>query len=404
MSTVKSVRTLGRSKCTAPKAPWGKPAENGLRIAWLLEPRAETRALDSVMKSRVLFHNAGKAPVCFATEDWIQTGTHKAKDASGKDISVWAISRMGLRTRMIFRLAPGEYAEVEGHGLGVGVGSHETSSETSIYQVGCWIEAQQGDAVTFTPGSVPVSFQTWRDNEGLKDSVTVWQEMIAARFMHESPMPAAAADRELLLRRVMRDFPGTAPTAEQIAAFVTDNAPDALVRLIKSLQARAAAMHFAGELSGGETKFRVLPADPDAAKKPRTANNPGHYTLSDQASLQVSRRGVGERIVNEAHLSLSAPGKRHDITLPDGYDTWAAGWVRGTTVIWITQKGLLRKIDFTNLTKVEETHFEADKVTTAPIPPDIREALRAALTAPDAPKPPPPLNPKPAAPAAATPK
>src|SRR5207245_9834288 len=123
-----------------------------------------------------------------------------------------------------FRLAPGDDAEVAGHGLGVG--SHTTSSEQSIYNVGCWIEAKEGDAVTFTPGSVPVSFQTWRDNEGLKDSVTVWQEMIAARVMQESPMPAAAADREQLLRRVMQDFPGTASTAEEIAAFVADNAPD----------------------------------------------------------------------------------------------------------------------------------------------------------------------------------
>src|SRR5437870_8269824 len=168
--------------------------------------------------------------------------------------------REGIRLRMNFRLAPGEYAEVEGHGLGVG--SHETSTEKSIYKVGCWIEAKEGDDVTFTPGSVPVSFQTWRDNEGLKDSVTVWQEMIAARVMQESPMPAAAADRELLLRRVMQDFPGTAPTDEEIAAFVADNAKEPLARLIKSLQARSGAMHYAGQFSGGETKFRVTAAMP----------------------------------------------------------------------------------------------------------------------------------------------
>ncbi|MGA2496728.1 MAG: DUF1549 domain-containing protein [Tepidisphaeraceae bacterium] len=241
-------------------APWGKPAENGLRIAWLLEPRTETQPLDSVLKSRVLFHNTGKAPVCFATEDWIQTGGHKAKDANGKDIRVWALSRMGIRLRMNFRLAPGEYAEVAGHGLGVG--SHETSTEKSIYKVGCWIEAKEGDAVTFTPGSVLVSFQTWRNNEGRKDSVTVWREMIAARVMQESPMPAAAADREQLLRRVTKDLLGTAPTAGEVAAFVADDAPDALARLIKAMQTRAGAMHFAGELSGGETKFRVTPAAP----------------------------------------------------------------------------------------------------------------------------------------------
>jgi beta-lactamase regulating signal transducer with metallopeptidase domain len=253
-------------------APWGSPeaqgqqldassvALRGLRFAWLLEPREGTQPLDRVMKSRVLFHNTGKIPVCFATENWIQSGGHTAKDASGKDIKVWAVSRMGLRTRMIFRLAPGEYAEVEGHGAGVG--SHETSSEKSIYKVGCWIEAKEGDVVTFTPGKVPVSFQTWQNNEGRKDSATVWREMIAGRIAQESPMPAAVADREQLLRRVTKDLLGTAPTAEEIATFANDNGPDALAKLTARLQIRASAAHFAGELSGGTTKFRVTAAVP----------------------------------------------------------------------------------------------------------------------------------------------
>ncbi len=250
-------------------APWGSPppqrdvssvALRGLRMAWLLEPREESQPLDSVMKSRILFHNTSRGPLCFATEDWIQTGTHSAKDANGIDIPVWTIERMGIRTRMIFRLAPGEYAETVGHGIGVG--SHETSSEKSIYNVGCWVEAKEGDAVTFSPGSVPVSFQTWKNNDGLKDSVTVWRDMIAARVMQESPMPASAADREQLLRRVMRDFPGAEPSAEEIAAFVADDAKDALAKLIETLQARCATMPFDGVLTGGETKFRVTAAAP----------------------------------------------------------------------------------------------------------------------------------------------
>ncbi len=253
-------------------APWGSPeaqgeqldassvAVRGLRIAWLLEPRQGTQPLDSVMKSRVLFHNTGKIPVCFATEDWIQSGGHNAKDASGNDIKVWAIERLGIRTRMVFRLAPGEYAEVQGHGLGVG--PHETSSEKSIYKVGCWIEAKAGDVVTFTPGKVPASFRTWQNNEGPKDSVTVWREMIAGRVAQESPMPAALADREQLLRRVKKDLLGTTPTAEEISTFANDNTPDALAKLTARLQFTAAAVHFAGELSGGTTTFRVTAAVP----------------------------------------------------------------------------------------------------------------------------------------------
>ncbi|MDZ4687694.1 MAG: hypothetical protein SH850_21695 [Planctomycetaceae bacterium] len=72
--------------------------------------------------------------------------------------------------------------------------------------------------------------------------------------------------------------------------------------------------------------------------------------------------------------------------------------------MWITQEGLLRRFDFTDLAKVDETRFEVDKSAAAPIPLDIREALRAALAMPDAPKQQEPLNPKPAAPAPATPK
>src|SRR4029077_1277428 len=256
----------------------------------------------TVMKSRVLFHNAGKAPVCFATEDWIQTVGHKAKDANGKDISVWTVMREGIRLRMNFRLAPGEYAEVAGHGLGVG--PHETSSEQSIYHVGCWIEAKEGDAVTFTPGKVPVSFQTWKDNEGLKNSVTVWQEMIAKRVMQESPMPAAAADREVLLRRVMRDFPGSPPTAEEIAAFVADDAKEPLARLIKSLQTRCEAMHFAGELSGGETKFRVTAAAPkENQPKPGAKLKP-----ATEQKLKWGGTVNGLRMALAWPPSLSEPG------------------------------------------------------------------------------------------------
>src|SRR5260370_32474596 len=49
-------------------APWGEPAANGLRMAWLLEPRSQTQALDSVMRSRAVFHNAGEKPAWSAME------------------------------------------------------------------------------------------------------------------------------------------------------------------------------------------------------------------------------------------------------------------------------------------------------------------------------------------------
>src|SRR5262245_2632347 len=216
---------------------------------------------------------------------------------------------MGIRLRMNFRLAPGEYAEVAGHG--VGVGSHKTESEKGIYFDGCRIKAKEVDAVTFMPGKVPISFQTWRDNEGLKNSVTVWQEMIAKRVMQESPMPAAAADRELLLRRVMKDFPGTAPTAEEIAAFVGDNAKEPLPRLIKSLQTRCEAMHFAGELSGGETKFRVT-----AAAAPKK-DQPKEGAKLKPATEQKLKWGEP---VNGLRMALAWPPSLGEPGMGDGQD------------------------------------------------------------------------------------
>lgn len=383
-------------------APWGEPLTNGLRHAWLLEPRDAEHRLGTPLKARVLIHNAGKQPEVFRTRTWHQLG-HKATDAKGAEIKVDSTEWTTIGRLVWFRLAPGEFVEVHAPGIGVGpVGNHEDWQQT---RVGSWIEAKAGDEVTVT--TEPSPLMDWNEEVQfkLKGEQRFWLDHITARLSRHLPFPAGKAERELLLYRVAMDLFGT-PVSEEInAAFVADREPTALNSLAERLHHRPGLHAWAGLLTSGPTKFRVLPADPDAAKKPRTASNPGHYTISEKASLQVSRRGVGERIVNEAHLSLSEPGQRHDITLPDGYDTWAAAWVRGTTVMWVTQKGLLRKIDFTNLAKVEETRFEADKAVTAPIPPDIREALRAALTVPDAPKQQQvPLNPKPAASAPATPK
>lgn len=100
----------------------------------------------------------------------------------------------------------------------------------------------------------------------------------------------------------------------------------------------------------------------------------------------MSRRSVVERIVNEAYLWFYALEKHYDIALPDGYDIWAAGWARDVTVMWVRQKGRLRRIEFTNRENVEETIYEGDKEASAPIPANIREAVRAALDAPAAPK------------------
>ena len=50
------------------------------------------------------------------------------------------------------------------------------------------------------------------------------------------------------------------------------------------------------------------------------------------------------------------------------------------------KKACCGKLISPNPAKVVETRYEADKAADAPIPPDIREALRAALDVPDAPE------------------
>jgi len=49
-----------------------------------------------------------------------------------------------------------------------------------------------------------------------------------------------------------------------------------------------------------------------------------------------------------------APGRPHELKLPDGYGTWAAAWVRGGTVLWLQEKSGVRSYDFSNPAKVKE--------------------------------------------------
>ena len=62
---------------------------------------------------------------------------------------------------------------------------------------------------------------------------------------------------------------------EEIAAFIADNAPTAQAALVKRLADRPGMAPFTGTLPPGDIQFRVLPVDPDAAKRPRVATGPG---------------------------------------------------------------------------------------------------------------------------------
>ncbi|MEX0641105.1 MAG: hypothetical protein WD468_00310 [Pirellulales bacterium] len=287
-----------------------------------------------------------------------------------------------------FRHAPGEFVEV--NATSIGVGPMNNSEDWQHTRVGSWVEAKAGDDVTVTTGPVPLG--DWNEEPPLDGEPRWWLDFITARLRHALPLPADKAERERLLYHIALDLFGTPLSAEETAAFVADRAPTALDSLAKRLAHRSGLTPYTGSLQSGATKFRVLPADPDAAKKPRTASNPGEYTLGGNATLKVTRRPAGERIVNEASIQFSpsdatkpAPREPHKLKLPDGYDTWAAAWARGATVLWVLQKGSIGSYDFTNPAQVKETTLE-ETADVEKVPKPILDALRAALDVPGAPK------------------
>lgn len=370
-------------------APWGQALPNGLRLAWLLEPRAAAHPLNTPLKSRILIHNAGKVPVVFRTRTWHQVG-HTARDAKGAEIKVDSVSWTTIGRLLPFRLAPGEFIEV--NAAGIGVGANKNSEDWQNTRVGSWIDAKAGDDVTVTTDPVPLS--DWNDKPDVLDGEPRWWlDFIAARLARHLPFPADAEARLRLLHRVAIEVLGTSVSKEMNDAFVADREPTALDSLALRLFHRPGLHAWAGPLTSGPTKFRVLPVDPQAANKPRTANNPGRYTLGENAVLVVSRRPVEERLVNEAYIQFFSrdpkadpPGKPVKLKLPHGYNTWVAAWMRGGKVLWVRQKGDLRAYDFANPAQVKETTIE-EPANLEKVPKPIRDALHAALDLSGAQKP-----------------
>jgi hypothetical protein len=64
----------------------------------------------------------------------------------------------------------------------------------------------------------------------------------------------------------------------------------------------------------------------------------------------------------------------HHLKLPDGYDTWAAAWLRGGTVLWLNDKTNLLRINFSNPKEVSEELVEESNV-----PANVLEALTSAV-------------------------
>lgn len=368
---------------------WGEAAANGLRAGWRLSPSRNQYPFGTNLRSFVVFQNTGKETIVFRTPEWHQESSHQARDANGAVINVNSTEWTTLISLVTIRLAPGEYAELGAHGIGIGARSDEHDDDWSNLRVGAWIEAKAGDQVVFQPGPLMANELLWTPPENRRTPADMWKAIIKQRIDRAAPMPAAAVDRESLVRQVTLDLLGVTPTAAEIKAFVTDNSADALDVLANRLAPRA--VPFAGALPVGEIKFRVTAADPDAAKRPRVVTGPGRYNLGKNAGLVVVQKHEGDRRVNEATIQFysagpnEALGKPQTIQLPDGEQTWAAAWERNSTVLWVAQAGLLRKYDFTNPADVQETRIEATRI--AGLPESIQAVLKGAPVGLDTPKP-----------------
>ena len=378
-------------------AAWGQPAPDGLRVAWLLEPRAPEYPLGTSLKSRILLHNSGQKAVIFLVPSWQQSSSHTAHDAHGAALNVSSTYWTTMARKVLYRLAPGEYCETPAPGLGVGARTED--EDWANVRVGAWIDAKQGDEVRFAPGAVEVrcspSVIGTRMMDGQpvnvdpKDAADLWGRIIAERVARELPLPTAAAERERIIRRVTLDLFGEPPTPEEVAAFVADEATTAQAAFEQRLRQRPGLAPFTGTLPPGEIQFRVLAAVPDAAKRPRVVTGPGYFILGDNERLHVERSSNGQRRSNKATIQFfssnpktNPPGKPYEIALPDGLSTYAIAWDRGAGKLWIAQDGLVRSCDFTHPAQVQETRFEPGNSDS--VPEQFREVLKAALDVPGA--------------------
>lgn len=363
-----TIRTGEPLPATLENAPWGEPHASGLRTAWLLDPPADEYRLNTPLKSRILYHNNGNETVFFRVVSWNQSASHQAHDAKGVEIQTLSTSWTTIGQVTAVRLAPGQFTEVIG--AGIGVGANVNGEDWRNTRVGTWIHAKEGDVVTFTPDAVTMSGSDGRQRN-VEDGVW-WETFISQRLQRDTPLPADAKERERILTRAVSDLFGMPPTEEQTKDFLADDSSDAISELAKRLSERAGTTWVFGKLESGPTTFRVLPVAPEAKHKPYLAVGPGRYKFEDRATLVIVGRGQ----VMDAKLEFesSTGADSYAIELPEGRGKWAIAWKPGLTKFWIAEPGVLRSVDFTKPKTVVETRFTDPTSAT-----DISEHFLSAL-------------------------
>ena len=361
-------------------APWGKPAPNGLRVAWLLEPQKDEYRLNTPLKSRLLYHNSGKQTVFLRVNSFNQSAAHTSVTKDEKEIPIASTYWTTMGQISACRLEPGEYIEVFGAGIGIGKNTDQEIWRNT--RVGAWIDAKAGDEITFRPAQMTLS---GKDGRRQGNDKTWWQEFVRSHLATYSPLPAEAAERGRILSRAVRELFDDTPTEREVEIFQADDSPQALDRLAERLAKRSGFEAVSGELLSGSTTFRVLPAEPEAKEAPFIAKGPGRYQISESARLVIVGRPTGI----DAKLELGkGPDKSvHSIDLP-ARGTWAIAWKRETPFFWIGQPGKLREVRFSDPGTLSERNVPLNE--TASVPKRFFAALKPTFQR---------LNPAPASPA-----
>ena len=286
------------------EAPWGKETEDGLRVAWYLEPSQKEYHLMTPLKSRILFHNNGGKTIVFQAktwnqsigennggnvfgawppprrhtkEAWKQSGNHKARDSDGDVIKVESFSRMGLRQVIVCRLRPNEFCEVVGEGIGIG--KREDPEDWRGARVSTWIRAMETEQIAFSPGVVSLNGDCTNDFK--KPNPDWWKGFVRSKLKLETPFPAGKAERSRLLNRVTMELIGEPASEKEVAAFVADEGPDVFDNVARRLTSRPNIAAFMGtHLNSGDTEFRVIDVDPEKERQPRIAKGAGTYQLN----------------------------------------------------------------------------------------------------------------------------
>src|SRR5262249_45391564 len=137
-------------------------------------------------------------------------------------------------------------------------------------RVGSWVAANEGDEVTLTTNPVPLG-NVNTEPTAIAESGW-WLDFIKAHLAQDVPMPSSAEERSHLVYRAGMELFGTPISAEEITAFVSDGKTNALESLAERLAKSTYVTPASGSLTSGATRFRVVRADPIAAR--RTASRP----------------------------------------------------------------------------------------------------------------------------------